>query len=78
MDVFEPNIRRYPLLETVLAQKGLQLKGIYRNSDVARLFDVTTRTVQDWCRDGKLQARDLPGRGRFVVPPSKTGHASSV
>ena len=55
-----------PLLERLLAEKALQLKGIYTNRDVAKIFAVSTRTVQDWIRDRKLRARDLPGRGRFL------------
>jgi transposase len=55
-----------PLLEDLLKQKGLQLRGIYRNRDAAEIFGVTARTVQEWCRDGKLPSRDLPGRGRFL------------
>lgn len=59
-------IERYPLLEALLAQKGLRLRGIYTIHDVAGIFGVSVRTIQDWCRDSKLQVRDLPGRGRFL------------
>lgn len=55
-----------PLLERVLFEKGMKLKGIYTNPDAAKIFGVKTRTVQDWIRQGKLHARDLPGRGRFL------------
>jgi transposase len=56
----------YPLLEPILKQKGLTLQGIYTGADAARIFGVSIRTIQDWCREGKLRARDLPGRGRFL------------
>lgn len=56
----------YPLLEPILKQKELRLQGIYTNGDAARIFGVSVRTIQDWCRDGKLHSRDLPGRGRFL------------
>lgn len=56
----------FPLLERLLLEKNLKPKGIYANRDAASIFDVSTRTVQDWVRSGKLQARDLPGRGRFL------------
>jgi excisionase family DNA binding protein len=60
------HVARYPLLEALLEQKGLELKGIYTVRDAARIFGVSVRTIQDWVRDGKLLARDLPGRGRFL------------
>jgi excisionase family DNA binding protein len=55
-----------PLLERLLLEKQLQLKGIYTNRDAAEIFGVSTRTIQDWVREGKLRVRDLPGRGRFL------------
>ncbi|MBI3895968.1 MAG: helix-turn-helix domain-containing protein [Acidobacteria bacterium] len=60
-----PDANHFPRLEALLAQKGLSLLGIYTNHDAARIFGVSARTIQDWCRDGKLQVRDLPGRGDF-------------
>ena len=57
---------RYPLLESLLAARGLSLKGIYTNTDAAKIFGVSKRTILDWLRDRKLIARDLPGRGRFL------------
>jgi excisionase family DNA binding protein len=56
----------YSLLEAILRQKGLTPQGIYTGRDAARIFGVSVRTIQDWCRDGKLRSRDLPGRGRFL------------
>ena len=57
---------RYPLLESLLIPKELSLKGIYTIGDTAQIFGVSTRTIHEWVRDGKLVARELPGRGRFL------------
>ena len=57
---------RYPYLEALLEQKGLRLLGIYGIRDAANILGVSTRTIQEWVRDRKLLARDLPGRGRFL------------
>lgn len=56
----------YPLLESLLAAKGLVLKGVYTVGDVAQIFDVKKRTIHDWIRQDRLRARRLPGRGRFL------------
>ena len=67
------NTIRYPLLETLVTQQGLIMKGIWSLRDTAQLFPtrlpgkhVSVRTIQDWIKDGKLVPRDLPGRGRFL------------
>jgi hypothetical protein len=59
-------IVQYPLLEALLAQRELPLKGIWTLGDVAKIFGVSKRTIQDWIRDRGLIPRDLPGRGRFL------------
>jgi hypothetical protein len=51
---------RYPLLESVLRQKGRSLQGIYKYKDAAEIFDASVRTIQQWVRDRKLRCRDLP------------------
>ena len=66
MDSEELKKDRYPLLYGLLAQRGLPLQGIYTNRTVARIFEVSARTIQEWRRDGKLHGRDLPGRGKFL------------
>jgi hypothetical protein len=40
-------VRKCPLLENLLAEKGLRLKGIYTNRDVAEFFGVSVRAIQD-------------------------------
>ena len=56
----------FPLLQTLLEQRGVAPKGIYTSRDAAQLFDVSVRTIQDWISDRKINARRLPGRGRFL------------
>ena len=58
---------RYPLLETVLAYRGLPMKGAFTILDVADLFGVTTRTIQTRMKRGGLIPRDLPGRSKFLA-----------
>lgn len=62
-----PKPAKYPLLETILAYKGLPMKGTFTVQDVADLFNVTMRTIQTRVKRGGLTARDLPGRSRFLA-----------
>ena len=62
-----PKPTRYPLLETVLAHRGLPLKGTYSVRDVADLFEVSSRTIQLRIKRGDLRARDLPGHAKFLA-----------
>jgi hypothetical protein len=57
---------KYPLLEELLSAQSEPLKALYSNKDVANLFGVSVRAIQDWIAKGLLKARDLPGRGRFL------------
>jgi hypothetical protein len=57
---------RYPHLEAVLRLKGIPLKGIYTYRDASQILEASVRTIQQWCRDGKIRSRNLPGRGRFL------------
>jgi hypothetical protein len=56
---------KYPLLEAILALRQMTLQPIYTNQDVAKLFCVSVRAIQDRVASGQLVARNLPGRGRF-------------
>lgn len=40
--------------------EGLPNKPKLRPDEVARYFDVTDRTVYNWCRDGKIVFEQLP------------------
>jgi len=61
-----PRTRKYPLLESLLEQKGLSLKGTYTVRDVAAIFGVSVRSIQVRVKTGQLRARDLPGHARFL------------
>jgi hypothetical protein len=56
---------RFPMLEAILAIRGLQLQPLYTNRDVAKIFKVCVRAIQNWIAAGKLIPRDLPGRWKF-------------
>jgi hypothetical protein len=62
----EKNASKYSLLEEVLTVQGRTLKGVYTIQDVAKLFGVSIRAIQDRVARGQLIVRDLPGRGRFL------------
>ena len=57
---------KYPLLEDMLAIQGISLQSTYSNRDVAALFGVSIRAIQDRVSSGQLSARDLPGRAKFL------------
>jgi len=57
---------RYPLLEAILAGHELPLKPMYTNREVAEIFSVCVRAIQNWITAGRLIPRDLPGRWRFL------------
>jgi hypothetical protein len=57
---------RFPLLEQLSRLRGLPLLATYRTRDVAALFGVKNRAISDRVADGRLQARDLPGRARHL------------
>jgi hypothetical protein len=57
---------KYPLLEEILALRQMALQPMYTNQDVGKLFGVSVRAIQDRVASGKLAARDLPGRAKFL------------
>jgi hypothetical protein len=57
---------RYPLLEALLAERGLNLKGTYTYPDLVRILGGSKRALQDAVRDGKLRYRSLPGRAHWL------------
>jgi hypothetical protein len=61
---------KYQLLEEILAIKSLPLQPMYTTRDLAELFSVSARSVQNWMSSGKLIPRNLPGT--LEVPD--TGH----
>jgi hypothetical protein len=56
----------YPLLEAILAVQKMPLLPTYSNRDVAGIFKVCVRAIQNWISTGRLVPRDLPGRARFL------------
>lgn len=66
MTAFTADGVRFPLLESLLAERGIGARGIYTIPDVAAMFNVGRRAIQAWIHDGRLPARNLPGRGRFL------------
>jgi Helix-turn-helix domain len=57
---------KYPLLEKLLAAKGLPHRALWTIGDIAGIFEIHPRTIQQWVRDGKLGTRNLPGRARCL------------
>ena len=57
---------KYPLLEEMLALRQMVRQPTYTIRDVAKLFDVTVRSIQSRVASGQLSTRDLPGRAKFL------------
>lgn len=62
----ESKAAKHSLLEELVVAQGLSLQPMYTNHDVAKIFGVDVRTIQNWVASDRLQARDLPGRWRFL------------
>jgi hypothetical protein len=58
--------QKYPLLEEMLALRGMRLQATYTNRDLSQLFEVSVRAIQDRVASGQLAFRDLPGRAKFL------------
>jgi hypothetical protein len=56
---------KYPLLAAILAIQNVPLKPMYTNRDVAQIFEVCVRVIQNRISAGRLTPRDLPGRWKF-------------
>lgn len=57
---------RFPLLEEFLSLKNIPIQATYTVRDLARLFGVSGRAIQNRVSTGQISARDLPGRARFL------------
>jgi hypothetical protein len=57
---------KYPLLQEILDLKNLQLQATFSITDVATIFGVSVRAIQNRVANGQLPARDLPGHARFL------------
>ena len=56
---------KYPMLEAILAIQELPLQPMYTNRDVAKIFKVCVRAIQNWITAGRMTPRNLPGRWKF-------------
>ena len=58
--------KKYPLLDGILNDRNLSPQPMYKTSDVANIFKVCVRAIQNWMSAGRLKYRDLPGGWRFL------------
>jgi chorismate synthase len=56
----------YPLLQEILGIKNLPLQPTYTIRDLADIFRVSVRAIQNRVASGQIAARDLPGRAKFL------------
>jgi hypothetical protein len=56
---------QYPMLKAILSIQELPLQPMYSNRDVAKIFKVCVRAIQNWISAGHLTPRNLPGRWKF-------------
>ena len=61
-----PKSGKYLLLEALLSERGLPLKGLYTYSDAAKIFNCSIRALQERVRNGDLRKRNLLGRAKFL------------
>ena len=71
---------KYPLLDGILAIQNPPLQPMNTARDVAGIFKVCVRAIQNWISSSLLKSRNLPGRWRFLRGTWKTsfGPAKSV
>jgi len=62
-----PKGPKCPLLDALLAEKGMPRKASYTKQEVAKLFGCSERTIQEWVREGKMKVHKLPGGPRFFA-----------
>lgn len=67
MAITDSGTKKYPLLSEILALKNLPLEPMYTIGNIAELFSVSSRSVQNWVGCGKLAGRNLPGRWKFLT-----------
>lgn len=58
---------RYPMLKEILDIMEMPLQPMYTTRDVARMFGVCVRAIQNWIACGQLVPRNLPGRWKFFA-----------
>jgi transposase len=58
---------KYPLLAEILVLKNLPVQPMYSTRGIAELFNVSSRSIQNWIAAGLLVPRILPGRWKFLT-----------
>jgi hypothetical protein len=56
----------YPLLQEILRIRNLLLQPTYSTVDLAGIFGVSPRAMQNRVASGQIASRDLPGRAKFL------------
>jgi hypothetical protein len=69
---------KYPLLQEILSLQGSTLQATYTTRDLAQLFNVSARAIQNRVASGQIPSRDLPGRAKFLSEDLESFLASSV
>lgn len=69
---------KFPLLQEILSLKGLSLQPVYSIRDLAGIFNVTPRAIQNRVASGQIPARNLPGRAKFLSADLEAFLDSSV
>lgn len=69
---------KYPLLQEILSLQGRPLQATYTTRDLAQLFNVSPRAIQNRVASGQIPSRDLPGRAKFLSEDLEAFLASSV
>lgn len=57
---------QYPLFEQILRIQNRAMQPLYSIRDIADIFHVSPRSIQNRIAAGQLVPRDLPGRARFL------------
>jgi hypothetical protein len=79
MPVPKPNSTvKYSLLRAILNLKGRSLQATYTVRDLAELFNVSVRAIQNRVASGQIPSRDLPGRAKFLSEDLETFLVKSV
>ena len=62
--------KKYPLLDGILTLQGLTVQPMYTTRDVAGIFDVCVRAIQNWITKGQL--RITRSAGTLALPSSRS------
>ena len=65
-DCMTSSTTKYPLFDGILSMKNVPLQPTYTVRNVAEIFAVTPRAIQNRIASGQLVPRDLPERAKFL------------